>query len=70
MIPRIARGRLGRVVWKTTLGFPITLSQQSRDKFTVSYGAEVTSGLTYSEAAERLGHVIFHGLTCEGKIRS
>lgn len=54
--------------FKTTIaGFPIELKQQSKHKFTVIYGSQVTKDLVYDEAANELGYAIMHGLACEGK---
>jgi len=57
-------------IFETELaGFPITVTQDSKTKFTVTYGKEVKSNLNYILAAEKLGYAIFHALACEGKIK-
>lgn len=38
----------------------------SRRTFTVQYGKQTKSGLSYSEACTELGAAILHALTCEG----
>ena len=38
--------------------------------FTVSYGLQVKTGLTYSKAAQVLGECIFHHLVCESEINN
>ena len=47
---------------------PITLQQAGRDNFRVTYGQQVRSGLTYSEAAGELGASVMHALACVGKL--
>ena len=42
--------------------------RQSEDKngrFILTYGCEVTPGLTYAAASKKLGEAIFHHLACE-----
>lgn len=46
----------------------ITLGQQGRDNFTVTYGKQVNSNLPYGEACAKLGKAILHALACEGKL--
>lgn len=50
------------------VAFPISLTQQGKDRFTVTYGRQVTSELTYAEAAYKLGCCIMHALACDGKL--
>ena len=38
--------------------------------FTVTYGRQVKSGLTYSQACTELGQCIFHYLACEGGLNN
>ena len=52
----------------TLAGFPIELSQNSRGKFTVTYGKQVHKGMTYGQAAKELGVCIMHALACESLI--
>lgn len=47
------------------LAFPITLHQTGIDRFTVTYGVSVKSGLTYGQAALEYGAAIMHALSCE-----
>lgn len=46
----------------------IMLGQQGRDNFTVTYGKQVDSNLSYGEACTKLGRAILHALACEGKL--
>lgn len=46
----------------------IELTQQGKNRFTVRYGAQVTSGLTYERAAEELGASIMHMAACNGDL--
>ncbi len=46
----------------------ITLEQTGIDKFTVTYGKQVTKGLTYAQAACDLGECIMHSLVCENRL--
>lgn len=52
----------------TDLAFPITLNQDGIDRFTVIYGEQVKSGLTYAEAAAEYGRSIMHALACDGRL--
>lgn len=49
-------------------GFPILLTQQGTNKFTVQYGEQTDSNLSYSRACSELGASIMHALACEGKL--
>lgn len=51
-----------------TLEFPITMSQQGANEFTVTYGRQIKGGLDYNQAASELGYCILHALACEGKL--
>lgn len=57
-----------KLVWKTTIAWDITLTQQGRDRFTVQYGAQVKKDMDYVAAAHELGACIFHALACEGNL--
>ena len=46
----------------------IELQQTGIDKFTVVYGLQVKSGLSYARAAHELGECIMHFQSCEGTI--
>lgn len=48
--------------------FPIELSQQGKNRFTVTYGVQVEDNLTYSQACHYYGRALLHALACEGKI--
>lgn len=49
-------------------GFTIKLERQKRKhRYTVVYGKQERSSLTYANAAHELGLAIMHALTCEGK---
>lgn len=52
---------------KTPWG-PIQLTQQGPDDFTVIYGLQTKSGLSYSRAASELGACIMHYCACEGSL--
>lgn len=41
--------------------------ESGRKLFTVTYGLQRKSGLTYSQACRELGEVILHSLCCDGK---
>ena len=45
-------------------------SDSKQALFTLSYGAQVDSGLTYSRAAKLLGESIFHHLACESELNN
>lgn len=51
-------------------GFPIELRQvgSGRHSFSVRYGMQHRKNLTYTQAAEDLGHCLMHALCCEGKL--
>lgn len=49
-------------------GFDITVTQTGADKFTVRYGLQEETGLSYERAARELGECIFHALVNEGKL--
>lgn len=51
-----------------SLAWPVTLTQSGAGGklFTVTYGAQVERGLTYSEACKSFGKCVFHALACEG----
>jgi hypothetical protein len=50
------------------LDFDIRLLQNGRDSFTVVYGKEIKSGLSYSQAALQYGASIMHALACDGQL--
>jgi hypothetical protein len=50
--------------------FPIRLIQTAIDSFTVEYGMEIKTSLSYIEAAHRLGECLMHAALCESKIRA
>lgn len=55
--------------WSTRLGgFTIRLSQENPDCFTVQYGRQTESGLTYHRAAMKLGNAMMHALAVEGRL--
>lgn len=50
-----------RTCFETVIaGLPIKLTQQGRDKFTVTYWKQVKKELSYSQAAMELGACIMH----------
>jgi hypothetical protein len=46
----------------------IRLTQTGVDRFSVNYGADQKTGLSYGDAATKLGAAIMHALACEGKL--
>lgn len=50
------------------MAFPIRLLQTGRDNFTVEYGKQIRSQLTYGAACTELGAAIMHALSCDGKV--
>lgn len=53
-----------------TLAYDITLMQHGKDRFSVTYGAQVKTGLAYAEAAKELGECIMHALVCDGEVQT
>lgn len=49
-------------------GYPVTLRQGKKRRFSVAYGADIRRGLNYAQAAENLGYCIMHALACESLI--
>lgn len=57
------------IVFETdSVGYPVTVRQAADRTFSVQYGKQLATGLSYEEAAKELGFCIFHGLACESKI--
>lgn len=52
----------------TIAGFEIKLEQTARGAFRVTYGMQVRTGLTYTQASKELGKSIMHALACDGKL--
>ena len=46
----------------------IILIQHAPDDFTVRYGVQVDSHLTYARAAAKLGEAIMHNAACDGQL--
>lgn len=46
----------------------IELQQTGFDRFTVVYGLQVKTGLSYAQAATELGGCIMHMQACEGQL--
>lgn len=44
----------------------IELRQQGRNRFSVRYGLQLKTGLSYAKAARELGECIMHMQACEG----
>jgi len=60
---------MNNICFKTKeAGYPIVISQQGVDSFTVQYGKQFDRNLSYGEAAERFGLCLMHALSCQGKI--
>jgi hypothetical protein len=49
---------------------PVLLEQDEKNgqRFRVTYGAQVRSGLSYAQAAKEYGECVFHSLACAGKL--
>jgi hypothetical protein len=45
---------------------PVMVKQSANGLFTVHYGKQVRSGLSYTEALTEYGACIFHALGCAG----
>lgn len=52
----------------TDTAYPIQLTQQARNRFSVQYGKQVKSGLNYTQAATELGACIMHAAACNDKL--
>lgn len=52
----------------TDTEWPIKLEQTGRDRFTVTYGKEVTSGLDELRAAKEFGFCLMHALRAAGHV--
>lgn len=52
----------------TDLDSPVQLAQTGIDRFTVTYGKQIKTGLTYNEAASEYGACIMHSAACAGKL--
>ena len=52
----------------TTLDYPIVLEQNSLTQFSVVYGNQLKSGLSYREAAHEFGECLMHSAVCAGRI--
>ncbi len=48
--------------------YPIALYHTGKDKFTVTYGLSLATGLNYQAAALELGQSIMHSLMCDGQL--
>jgi len=48
--------------------FGVSLHQKGHKNFTVKYGKEVKSNLSYGEAARQFGLSVMHALNCDGKL--
>lgn len=68
-----------KTVYSTTVaGFTIELAAKRHPpegersfhdlEFRVTYGSQVTDGLSYASASAELGSCILHALACEGKL--
>lgn len=55
---------------KLDLAFPVEVTQQGNNSFTVVYGKQVKTGLSYVQAAHQFGQCVFHALACAGKLEN
>lgn len=53
-----------------TLDCPVELTQQGKNRFTVTYGNQVRRDLGYADAASELGACLMHSAACAGKINT
>lgn len=51
-------------------GYEITLTQQSKNRFTVVYGLHKKARLDYSSAAKELGECLMHAAACDGLLNN
>jgi hypothetical protein len=62
---------VNKIIWETNdTEFPIQLSQQAKNRFTVVYGLQIDERLTYASAASILGQAIMHASACAGKLKN
>lgn len=62
-----------RTCYETEIaGFPVKIEQSGNrhGRFTVTYGKQVRSGLSYAEAAREFGLCVFHALACDGALNN
>ncbi len=48
--------------------YAVSIKQTSKKRYTVTYGLQVRTGLSYSEAAKELGLCLMHSMACESLI--
>ncbi len=54
---------------QTDGAFPIYLYKKpNKDRYAVQYGTQLDYGLSYEEAAHKLGEASMHLLTCDGRL--
>ncbi len=59
----------GKVMFSERIaGYNVQLRKRSANNFTVVYGKQTKSSLTYADAAKELGECIMHALALEGKL--
>jgi hypothetical protein len=49
--------------------YPVELTQQGVNKFTVVYGRHVRAGLDYNRAAREYGECVMHAAACAGLLQ-
>ncbi len=70
-IPSRKPAQKPRPIWRCgNTVFPIELSRQGRNRYSVQYGKQVKSDLNYSGAAKEIGYCLMHALACDGKVDS
>ncbi len=64
------RGKFPILCHETTIPgqYPVSLTQQGVDSFTVRYGRQEKSDLTYGAAAREYGSCIMHALACNDQL--
>lgn len=55
---------------ETEIAFGIRLFQTGKNKFSVEYGSQNDTNLSYSQACMELGRSIMHALACDSKIKN
>ena len=55
---------------KATALIELKQAETKQALFTLTYGAQVDTGLTYSRAAKLLGESMFHYMACESQLNN
>jgi len=49
------------------LDTPVTLTQNTKYTYTVTYGQHVVKGLAHTDAFKEFGDCVYHSMTCAGQ---